>query len=225
MCCHRQLIARKANILGNLDGPPSTGNTPSDDARGLSPRVSPSQTIENMREHRVHHALNQGVANRLYSYLVFQPDTSLNLVWALLFLGAAFTFIRAERQRRTGTPRARTIRALAVFLAVISLFPAVSASDDSVRFQYLDAQDAQHHSDSHRSQQRAPERSQATLVRMLESLESVQVPVILILSVTLCFFALVLIELRSGLDRLIPKSAGRDPPSLLFPPTQQFVIS
>jgi len=128
--------------------------------------------------------------------------------------------VHSERRRHSHA-WARASRALALFVAVLSLFPCVSASDDSVRFEYLGAS----HStpvkpssapDQTRPTPISPEKSHVILVRLLESLESVQVPLIWALSVTLCFFALVLVEWRISIDRMVPNNAGRDPPSFVL---------
>jgi len=147
---------------------------------------------------------------------VLQLDTALNVVWALFCVGALVYHFRAERGRNAaGGRRARAMRALALFLAVVSLFPCVSASDDSVRFEYLDSQSAPgpHHSGDSKP---TSGKGLATLVRLLESLESVQIPLIWALLVSLCFFLLVLAEWRKGQDRPAPKRSGRAPPPLLL---------
>ena len=143
---------------------------------------------------------------------MFHPDTALNVVWALFCVGAVVYHIRAERRRLYGSRRARVSRAVALFLAVVSLFPCVSASDDSVRYEYLDSGQASPPKPHSAPSPGTPEKSHVMLVRMLESLESVQVPLIWVLSITLCFFALVFVQRREGLDRFLPRSAGRDPP-------------
>jgi hypothetical protein len=147
---------------------------------------------------------------------VLQLDTALNVVWALFCVGALVYHFRAERGRKSaGSRRARAIRALALLLAVVSLFPCVSASDDSVRFQYLDSQNVPgpHHSNDSKQ---SPGTRLGTLVRLLESLESVQIPLIWALLVSLCFFTLFLAEWRKGQDRPAPKRSGRAPPCLLL---------
>jgi hypothetical protein len=147
---------------------------------------------------------------------VFQLDTALNLVWALFCVGALVYHFRSERSRGgLGTRRARAIRALALFLAVVSLFPCVSASDDSVRFQYFDST---HQGQSHsKDSKQSPGTTLAMLVRLLESLESVQIPLIWALLVSLLFFTLVLVEWRKGQSRPTPKRSGRAPPAVLLP--------
>ena len=148
---------------------------------------------------------------------MFQPDFGLNALWALFCAAAVVYHIRAERLRSVGTRRARVFRAVALFLAVVSLFPCVSASDDSVRYEYLDFNQSTPARPHSAPAPRAPEKSHVMLVRMLEALESVQVPLIWAFAITLCFFAMVCVEWRQGLDRFLPRRAGRDPPcSLLF---------
>ena len=148
---------------------------------------------------------------------MFQPDIGLNVLWALFCAAAVVYHIRAERLRRSGSPQARIFRGVALFLAVVSLFPCVSASDDSVRYEYLDTNQSTPAKPHSAPAPRAPEKSHVMLVRMLEALESVQVPLIWAFSITLCFFALVCVEWRRSLDRFLPRSTGRDPPlSLLF---------
>ncbi|HEV2688609.1 MAG TPA: hypothetical protein VGV35_08650 [Bryobacteraceae bacterium] len=148
---------------------------------------------------------------------MFQLDTALNLIWALFCVGALVYHIRSERRREgAGTHRARAIRALALFLAVVSLFPCVSATDDSVRFEYLGSTHSAPANHPNESKQ-GPGNAWATLVRLLESLESVQVPLIVVLSVSLCFFSLVAVEWFQGQDRLIPQRSGRAPPSVSLP--------
>jgi len=147
---------------------------------------------------------------------VLQLDTALNAVWALFCVGALVYHFRAERGRNlAGSRRTRAIRALALFLAVIALFPCVSASDDSVRFEYLDSQSVPgpHHSNESKP---PPGTALATLVRLLESLESVQIPLIWALLVSLCSFILFIAEWQKGQDRPAPKRSGRAPPSLLL---------
>src|SRR4051794_18954591 len=66
-------------------------------------------------------------------------NTMLNLAWAAVCLATFAWFIGFERRRAAGTRRARTYRALAISLALVSLFPCVSASDDLVRMQFFGA--------------------------------------------------------------------------------------
>jgi hypothetical protein len=147
---------------------------------------------------------------------VLYVNAILNLAWAVLCLFAFTWFIGFEKQRGRGTPRAITYRAIALSLALVSLFPCVSASDDSVMLQFFGGSTG---AQSSGSPQKVPvsgdqpdKKALGTLVRMLEALESVQVSVSLALSIVLCLFALALIEKRRSLDRFLPARAGRAPP-------------
>ena len=140
----------------------------------------------------------------------------LNCAWAAVCLGAFGWLLRLERARVSGSRRALTHRVLALSLALVSLFPCVSASDDSIRLQLFGygagAPGDQSHRPSPVGQTPLDKKTLATLVRLLEALESVQISVCLVLSVTLCLFALALIEKHTSLERFLPIRAGRAPP-------------
>lgn len=144
-------------------------------------------------------------------------DTTLNLAWAIVCMGAFGWFIGFERLRASGARRAITYRAVAIGLSLVSLFPCVSASDDSMRLQFFGAvatpadSQKQHPAPAH---SQPDKKTLGTLVRLLEALDSVQIGISLVLSVMLCLFALALIETHKSLDRFIPTHAGRGPPSL-----------
>ncbi len=72
-----------------------------------------------------------------------QIDTALNLGWALLCIGAVlWHFWRQRRQTPAQARLVRVYRAVSVFLAAVALFPCISASDDIVRLQDLNARSA-----------------------------------------------------------------------------------
>jgi hypothetical protein len=150
-------------------------------------------------------------------------DAMLNLAWAILCLAAFAWFIRFEQRRALDGRRALVYRGLALSLALVSLFPCVSASDDAVWLQFLGAgSDAP---DTHRQtplpgSKQTDKKALGTLVRLLEALESVQIAVSLVLSLILCLFALALVESHKSLDRFLPTRGGRAPPtrSLLLIP-------
>ena len=143
-------------------------------------------------------------------------DAILNLAWAAVCLAAFAWFIASER-RRGAAGRTVKFRAIALSLALVSLFPCVSASDDSVRLQFMGMNAVPEDSaGSHKApvpgDESPDKKALATLVRMLEVLESVQVVVALALSVVLCVFAFAIVELHRGIDRFLPAPAGRAPP-------------
>src|SRR5262245_26970827 len=121
-------------------------------------------------------------------------DALLNLAWAAVCLAAFAWFLGFERRRASGSRRSR---AIALSLALVSLFPCVSASDDSVRLQFLGSGASAPDTPGHRPVPGNPppdKKTLGTLVRLLEALESVQLAVSLVLSVFLCAVALAHIE-------------------------------
>jgi len=147
---------------------------------------------------------------------VLYVDAILNLSWAAVCLAAFVWFMGFEKRRERGSLRSITNRAIALSLALVSLFPCVSASDDSVRLQFFGASAAPQ--DSGGSHQAPPSNDQpdkkalGTLVRMLEALDSVQITVSLALYIVLCLFAVAQVEKHHSLDRFLPARAGRAPP-------------
>jgi hypothetical protein len=132
-------------------------------------------------------------------------DTILNLVWAAVCVAAFTCFFAYQRQRIV-------YRALALAIALVSLFPCVSASDDWVRLQFLGSASHNQGNPKDSTGDQPDQKSLATLVRMLEALDSVQVGVALALSVVLCLFALAVVRTYRSLDRFLPARAGRAPP-------------
>ena len=141
-------------------------------------------------------------------------NSLLNLAWLALCV-AAFTWFLVSTSRRGVSSRRLVMgRALALALALVSLFPCVSASDDSVRLALLTAQastDTSGHSSW--SAPRSSNEMLAILVGLLEVLESAQVTAVLALTISLCLFTLALAIHPESLDRFLPSCAGRAPPS------------
>ncbi|MBZ5605429.1 MAG: hypothetical protein LAO79_24290 [Acidobacteriia bacterium] len=136
-------------------------------------------------------------------------DAILNLAWAAVCLAAFGWFIAAEKQRVSR--RAIVSRAVALSLALVSLFPCVSASDDAVRIQFLSASTSEH---QHSQTPQPDKKNLGTLVRLLETLDSVQISVSLVLCFCLYLFAFALIETHKSLERFEPIRAGRAPPAI-----------
>ena len=136
-------------------------------------------------------------------------DAILNLAWAAVCLAAFGWFIAVEKRRVSR--RAVVSRAVALSLALVSLFPCVSASDDAVRIQFLTAAAGDH------APAKAPlsdKKNLGTLVRLLETLDSVQIGVTLVLCFCLYLFAIALTETHRSLERFVPIRAGRAPPAI-----------
>ena len=140
-------------------------------------------------------------------------DAILNLAWAAVGLAAFAWFISAEFiavERRRISRAALISRAVALSLALVSLFPCVSASDDAVRLQFFSTSTTDHQSSN---TPQPDKKNLGTLVRLLEALDSVQIGVVLVLSFCLYLFAFALIETHRSLDRFVPIRAGRAPPA------------
>ena len=143
-------------------------------------------------------------------------NSLLNFAWVALCV-AAFTWFLVSTSRRGVCSRRLVMgRALALSLALVSLFPCVSASDDSVRLALMNAQ-ASADSPGHTSwsAQHSSTETLAILVGLLEVLESAQVTAVLTFSIFLCLFTLALAIHPESLDRFLPSCAGRAPPSCL----------
>src|SRR5258708_1755387 len=141
--------------------------------------------------------------------MMASADTVLNLAWAGVCLTAFAWFIGVERSRALATKRALIYRAIALSLALVSLFPCVSATDDSVRLQFFGTPGADQQHRPIPGPDQTDKKTLGTLVRLLEALESVQVSVALVLSIILCLFALAVIETHKSLDRFLPTRGGR----------------
>jgi hypothetical protein len=143
-------------------------------------------------------------------------NSLLNLAWLALCIGAFTWFLVSTRRRGVSSRRLVMGRALALALALVSLFPCVSASDDSARLALLNAQASANTSGrSSWSAQHSSNEMLAILVGLLEVLESAQVSAVLALAVSLCVFSLALTVHPDSLDRLLPSCAGRAPPNSL----------
>jgi hypothetical protein len=143
-------------------------------------------------------------------------NSLLNLAWLALCIAAFTWFLLSTRRRGVSSRRLVMGRALALSLALVSLFPCVSASDDSVRLALLNAQ-ASANTSGHSSwgARQASTEMLAILVGLLEVLESAQVSAILALAIALCAFSLALTIHPDSLDRFLPSCAGRAPPAFL----------
>ena len=143
-------------------------------------------------------------------------NSLLNLAWVGLCVAAFTWFLVSTKRRVVSSHRLVLGRGLALALARVSLFPCVSASDDSVRLALLNAQasaGASQHS-SWAAKQASTEML-AILVGLLEVLESAEVSAILALAIALCVFSLALAIQPASLDRFLPSCAGRAPPASL----------
>jgi hypothetical protein len=143
-------------------------------------------------------------------------NSLLNLAWLALCIAAFTWFLRSTKRRGVSSRRLVMGRGLALALALVSLFPCVSASDDSVRLALLNAQASANTSGrSAWDAQHSSTEMLAILVGLLEVLESAQVSAVLALAIALCVFSLALTIQPDSLDRFLPSCAGRAPPRSL----------
>lgn len=149
-------------------------------------------------------------------------DSALNLVWALAAVVALGVFAVSERRRRRGaTFTARCRRGLAVFVAAVALFPCISASDDLVRFEAMQAGLGTRTAIQNQVAANSSDKPALYLARLLEALENFQISTAVSLLAALCFFAVVRIRFSRGRDRFLPSRASRAPP---FPITRLVFI-
>src|ERR1700681_4668421 len=116
-------------------------------------------------------------------------NSLLNFAWMALCIAAFTWFLVSTSQRGISSHRLVMGRALALGLALVSLFPCVSASDDSVRLALMNEQ-ASADSPGHTSwsAKHSSTETLAILVGLLEVLESAQVTAVLVLGISLCLF-------------------------------------
>ena len=136
-------------------------------------------------------------------------DAALNLMWAGIGVCALALLARSEFRRRRGS---RWRRAVAVAVTVLSLFPCVSASDDSFCLSLLQVNPGKPGSLGTPLPENGRETSSLHLQRLLQSLDSIRVPAVYQLAITLCFLSLVLYSTRrfAAFDLLC--RGGRAPP-------------
>lgn len=144
-----------------------------------------------------------------------QVDLALNLLWLILVFSALVSYGVSGRKRRGFSLLRRIFGGVAVFLASLALFPCISASDDLVQLEWygLHSKHAPAH-DKDGAGHRHPEKSLATLVRLLEALEAAQLVQACSLVVLLLALAMVSLPASRLTARSTPNCSGRAPPAL-----------
>jgi hypothetical protein len=141
-------------------------------------------------------------------------DTALNLVWA--FAGvAALGALAARDICRQVHLWDRCRRALVVFVACVALFPCVSASDDMVQFERLQANSRTDGQVVDGLPAKRGVKPDLYLARLLESLENFQISTTCQLCAGLCLLALVGTFSDHGVERPLPSRPGRSPPAFV----------
>jgi hypothetical protein len=137
----------------------------------------------------------------------FTIDAGLNLLWLGISVAALVWFAQRER---TGSNRVCWHRLLAVFLATVALFPAVSDTDDLFSFSRLQIPGRHHGAGTAPEDSR--EKDSLQLARHFESLDQSQVSAFYSFALSLCFVALLLTLSLACPSRPVLASAGRAPP-------------
>jgi len=132
-------------------------------------------------------------------------DSALNLAWALL--GVAALLVQCWRERNSRASHlSRARRAFIVFIALVALFPCISASDDEMRLRDLHRQ-----IEAHAAFDRA--RSDALAISIqVEDLEHGQVVHSFDLNLALSFVLMVPLERSVRVTFQHRDSLGRAPP-------------
>jgi hypothetical protein len=138
---------------------------------------------------------------------VLSLDAALNLLW-LGISAAALLWVGVLDWRRSR--EIRWHRVLAVFVATIALFPAVSDSDDLFSLSLLQTSGQQRGAGTTPEDSR--EKDTIHLSRLLESLDHYQITSVYQFTLSLGFVALLLTLSLAVFTRPVFASAGRAPP-------------
>lgn len=146
-------------------------------------------------------------------------ETALNILWVCLAVAAFGVLVSSELLYRSRSTRAeRGSRMLSLVLAIIFLFPCVSASDDLLSFHNLqftletrgEVGSPLPHSSTNN------DKPNTHLARLFEALQNFQIPAHYFLLLTLCFLGLVISLDRVTCRRCFHSRSGRDPPVALI---------
>jgi hypothetical protein len=144
-------------------------------------------------------------------------DSLLNWGWASICLATFAWFLISAWKGRLHNRHANPRQAIALALALVSLFPCISASDDSARLKSWTLQGSAD-SPTYRAD-RGPRNDNDMLIalaRLLEVLEACQAAVTKLFSLFLALFALVAALQLLRTECVSPWHAGRSPPAACF---------
>ena len=135
----------------------------------------------------------------------------LNVAWAVVCLAAGTRLFRLGG--RITTPKAR--RLVAITMAAVALFPVVSASDDLVRFAFPGSAAIQTHAKAGTPLQDDSDQqpAQATLAKLLDSLDSVQIAPFCTSSLLLLLVSFIVYAALVTVERRVSAQHGRAPPA------------
>jgi hypothetical protein len=133
-------------------------------------------------------------------------ETALNVVWGVLGLLALVNTLRFALNRSVPKrARAKWLHAVGVAMIVAALFPYISATDDVLRIEHLNAQQ---NSNSHSDKQRQNE----NLLRLYETIDSPLLSAGCEIALVLFFVSLTFSPTLHFIDRAAPFYTGRSPP-------------
>ncbi|HSU61433.1 MAG TPA: hypothetical protein VLI55_19145 [Bryobacteraceae bacterium] len=132
-------------------------------------------------------------------------DTALNLLWVALGVLALAGAIRTRlRQPSAGNRAPAWLHIAGVALIVAALFPYISATDDVLRIQHLNAQQDHQHPDK--------KHSNDNLIRLYETMDTPLISSAVVLVFATFFISLVITPSCTLIDRSEPFESGRSPP-------------
>ncbi len=141
-------------------------------------------------------------------------NVALNVAWALMGAAALGTFAFLESRSKLVRGKAPwAYRSFCVLLAVVLLFPCVSASDDLLWFQAIPLGTEGRGSAGAPFSSKSDEKATLHLARLLEALGNFQIASIYSLAVTLCFCAFLSSPASPSWRRYSPSSVSRAPPA------------
>ncbi len=146
-------------------------------------------------------------------------EATLNLVWVLVGLLAFGALGISELGRRQATLGARIRRAVAVMIAIVALFPCISASDDLVYLEQLRVRMSEGLARGRIESPRHPThppRLRLSLALRLESLENFRISTSPFVAVTRAHLARVEPHVLRGCDRPVPSLSNRAPPPAIL---------
>lgn len=137
-----------------------------------------------------------------------QFDTALNLAWLLLGAGAlATTLVVSRRVSSKNNKFSGWLHLIGVAAIVVALFPYISATDDVLRIEHLNAQLAHENDGKH---------STDNLLRLYETLDCPLFCNSHQIALTLIFVLLLTAPAQRLVRRAVTREAGRSPPALLY---------
>jgi|SRR5262245_13122312 hypothetical protein len=140
-------------------------------------------------------------------------DAALNLLWLAIGVAALSGLAILERKHyRTSTRRARVLRLGAVLLASVSLFPAVSYSDDLFSLSFLQTHSGKHDGFGSAPPEESREKDSLHLARLLQTLDHYQLSGFCSLILSFLWVAIVFCLQRNLATRVVLCRSGRSPP-------------